>query len=306
MKKATFIAVTMVMLLFAGWAQAEVCFIVNGSFEDDGYIDDINAIEPNGWDVNMPADKFTGYVYSDWVTDANYNLTLYSEWLQAFEVNDMTTVSQQVDLANANEIFFDLRLGNWNADKISAVVLIDEDVVWDSNDLSTGEYPNEVYTVEDKYRDGELHRLSFGLRVKVEETLWQRYFTDWDYIECTEFCGGFGLLAGDFDRDCYVDVNDLKMFTDVWLDAVDPNDKYNLFQDELDPNGIINFLDFAIYADSWDGNMPDLKMFTDVWLEEVGRNHEYNLFQYDKGIINFLDFAIFADNWLKTSYEQGE
>ena len=90
------------------------------------------------------------------------------------------------------------------------------------------------------------------------------------------------------------------MFTDVWLDEVDPDDKYNLFPEGKNAN-IINFLDFAIFANSWDGNMPDLKMFTDVWLEEVDRNHEYNLFQGDKGIINFLDFTIFADNWMETS-----
>ena len=95
------------------------------------------------------------------------------------------------------------------------------------------------------------------------------------------------------------------MFTDVWLDEVDSDDKYNLFQ-----GGIIDFRDFAIFANSWDGNMPDLKMFTDVWLDEVDANNIYNLFHDNdvgpRGVVNFFDFAIFADNWLKSSYEQGE
>ena len=41
---------------------------------------------------------------------------------------------------------------------------------------------------------------------------------------------------------------DLKMFTDVWLEEVDRNHEYNLFQYD---KGIINFLDFAIFADDW-------------------------------------------------------
>ena len=320
MRRVTFIAAAMVVLLFAGWAQAEVCFIVNGSFEDDGWIDDITLKEPNGWDVNLPADKFSGYVHTEWVTDEIYNLTLYSEWV-AFEVNDMATLSQEVCLTDVNYITFDLKLDTffgpppsigtvWDPNKCTAVLLIDGDVVWELNSVGSDardEYYNQTYTVEDKYKVAGPNTLSFGMRVNVDGQLDDFYETQWDFIWFYDLpCRGGGLLAGDFDRDCYVDMKDLKMFTDVWLDEVDPNDKYNLFQDKLDPNGIINFLDFAIFADSWDGNMPDLKMFTDVWLEEVDLNHEYNLFQYDKSIINFLDFAIFADNWLKTSCEQGE
>ena len=40
---------------------------------------------------------------------------------------------------------------------------------------------------------------------------------------------------------------DLKAFTELWLDEVDPNNEYNLFKS----HGIVNFLDFAALADNW-------------------------------------------------------
>ena len=54
------IGVMMMALIAAGWAQAGVCEIINGGFEDDGQINDITMREPNGWDVNLPFGKFTG------------------------------------------------------------------------------------------------------------------------------------------------------------------------------------------------------------------------------------------------------
>ncbi len=84
-----------VVLLFGEWVKGGVSVIVNGSFEDDGYIDYISVQEPNGWsDVNVPTSQFDGQVYHYWVTDGSYNLTLYSYWYVAFEVNDIATVSQ--------------------------------------------------------------------------------------------------------------------------------------------------------------------------------------------------------------------
>lgn len=257
MKKAIFIGIMMVVLLAVNCVQAQDCQIVNGSFEDDGYIADITVKEPNGWDVNLPSGKFKGYVYTDWPTDGIYNLTLYSEWLKTFAVNDTATVSQQVNLTDANEIIFDLNLGPWEPNIFTAVMLIDDDVIWDSNSLGfgPGEYYNRTYTVEDKYRDGSLHRLAFGIRVivNVPSGLLKRYFTDWDYIECTEFCGGGGLLAGDFNHDCYVDYNDLGLFAEVWLSEVEKYDRYNLFKgdDGAEDGGTVTFRDFAVLGLNW-------------------------------------------------------
>ena len=259
MKKVIFIAAAMVVLLFAGWAQAEICFIVNGSFEDDDCnIPDISETEPNGWDVNLPSIWFHGRVDADWPTDANHSLTLESYSYATFEANDTATVSQEVCLTDVNEIIFDVSLVTtldkpWDPNKRSAVLLIDGDVVWESNSVGSdvrGEYCNQTYDVNEIYKDVSLHKLSLGLRVNVAEYSYIHYQVKWDFVGFYDLpCRWF--LVADFNRDCYVDVNDLKMFTDVWLDEVDPDNKYNLFPDESEPNDIINFLDFTIFADNW-------------------------------------------------------
>jgi hypothetical protein len=298
-----------------GLAQASVCQIVNGSFEDDDWISNIAVKDPNGWTANVPADKFRGYVSSDWRTDGSYNLTLYSEFWQTFSPADMATVSQQIPLADVNEIRFDLKLDTyafspWDPNICTAVLLIDDEVVWQSNTIGKdvrGEYRDQAYTVGEKYKTPGLHKLSLGIRVNVEEQLWDRYITNWDSIECTLYCGGGGLLAGDFNRDCYVDVNDLKLLAEAWLGQIDPYDRRNLFRgDDVEGYGTINFFDFAAYANIWDGNISDLQVLAEKWLAEVDLDDEQNLFRGDdvqpSAMVNFLDFRVFADDWLGSSY----
>jgi len=332
MKKVTVIGAIMVMLLLAHWAQAGVSLIRNGSFEDDGWIDDIWETEPNGWDVNGPNDKFGGYVHAEWPTDGNFNLTLYSEWVE-FEVNDMATVSQEVCLTDVNHIIFDLKLDTyfgpppsigtvWDPNKCTAVLLIDGNVVWESNSVGSDvrdEYYNRTYTVEEKYKVAGPNTLSLGMRVNVAESLGDYYMTHWDFIGFYDLpCRGDGLLAGDFDRDCYVDMYDLKMLAEQWLEE-EIDEKYDLFEDD---ENFVNFRDFAIFASYWQDNTcqqpdwcggsdfdqsgvvdsVDLMMFAENWLRWFVLLSDLN----EDGVVNFEDFAIFADNWLKSSYEQSE
>ena len=253
----------MIVILFAaGWAQAGVCEIVNGSFEDDGTIDDIVAQEPNGWDVNVPSGKFTGKTEASWSTDGNFSLSLSSQWFTAFAAGDAAIVSQDVFLKDVNEITFDLKLNTytglgWDPNNAIVFVMIDDEIVWEPNSASSdirGEYIGQSYAVEEKYRDENPHKLSFGLRINIdtEDGFFEFYRVWWDSIDCVIFCGGGGLLAGDFNRDCYVDVNDLEQVSNVWLLEVDSDDKYNLFRDDdLAGFGTINFFDLAILADNW-------------------------------------------------------
>jgi len=262
MRNLIAIEATMLMLFAAGWAQAGVCEILNGSFEDDGTIDDIVAQEPNGWDVNVPSGKFTGKTEASWSTDGNFSLLFSSQWFTAFAAGDAGTVSQDVFLDDVNEITFDLKLNTysglgWDPNNATAVVMIDDEVVWEPNDASSdigGEYTGQSYAVEEKYRDGEPHKLSFGLKINVdtEGGFFEFYRVWWDSIECVIYCDGGGLLAGDFNRDCYVDANDLQQVADVWLLEVESDDKHNLFRgDDLAGFGTINFFDLAILADNW-------------------------------------------------------
>jgi hypothetical protein len=240
MKKVIVTGIMVVLLLAVNHVHAQSCQIINGSFEDDGYIPDIKVKEPNGWDVNIPTGKFKGFVDNDWSTDPNYSLTLHTQTWKTFSIGDMATVSQEVDLTDTNEIFFDLKLESWNANKVSAVMLIDSNVVWDSNNLGSGTYYYQSYTVEEKYRDGELHTASFGIRVKVSEMLYIFYITKWDYIECVPF----ECLPGDLNHNGFVDFIDFALLANYWGEA--PPAEYDLF-----PDGTIDYNDLEVFVKDW-------------------------------------------------------
>jgi len=261
MRNLIAVGAIMLMLSAAGLANAEVCEIVNGSFEDDGTINDIMAQEPNGWEPNVPSGTFTASIDTAWSTAGRFSLVIYSQWFTAFDAND-AMVSQDIFLDDVNEITFDLNLGTytglaWDPNIATAVVMIDNQIVWEPNSASAdikGEYIGQSYAVEEKFRDGNPHKLSVGLRINIdtEDGFFEFYLVRWDSIECVIYCGGGGLLAGDFNRDCIVDVNDLQQVTDVWLLEVDSDDKHNLFRDDdLAGYGTINFFDLAIFADNW-------------------------------------------------------
>jgi len=254
------------LLSAVGVTEAGVCGIVNGSFEDDGYVRDIVATEPNGWTVNVPSSKFVGYVYQDWPTEGTYNLTIYSQ-RAIFQVGDMATVSQDMELSDADQIVFDLKLASdwspWDPSLCSAVVLIDGDVVWNSDllDLDTeGGYRDQVCPIAGKYRTAGLHKVSLGLRINETAALWERYYTHWDAIEikCRLPCGGGALLPGDVNNDCLVDARDLMMMAATWLADVPAGSTLNLGAgDQEDPNGvvgIVNFFDLAVFGEYWLGS----------------------------------------------------
>jgi hypothetical protein len=324
MKTIKVFTAVIIMLMMAQRTQAGVYSIVNGSFENDGYIADITAHEPNGWsDVNIPAGKFAGWISSDWATDGSYNLTLSSYWYVGFEANDIAMVSQEVYLTDVNEIIFDLKLQTypfdkaWDPGKRTVLVMIDGVEVWNSDDYQfplNGEYIDQIIGVD--VLDRELHKLSLCIRADVNETstnVDRLYYAHWDSIAFKIHCGGLGFLLEDFNRNCYVDMSDLGMLANVWLSEIasedDPNNRYNLYRnDEIQPYGTINFFDYAVFPGTLDVNMPDLKVFFEGWLNEVDIDNEYNLYHGDdvhpRLIINFPDFAIFADRWLQSGYDQ--
>ena len=296
-RKTTFIAVTMVVLLFGHWAQAGVSVIMNGSFENDACsIYDITAVPPYRWDdINLPEGKFGGYVDTDWSSHGDYSLTLYSEAFGTFEANDTATVSQQVYLTDVITITFNVQLSTdwwpgirWDPNKFSAVLLIDGDVVWDSNNSEpdeNDEYREQTWPVDEKYKDGSLHTLSLGIKANaVQETpSYIFYIARWDFVRFDTHCdcGGFDYPPGDFNRDCSVDWLDFEMMFDQWLDP-EPDEKYDLFPDD---NNIFNFHDFAVFANVW----------------VTGGFEQENILLYgdlnNDGIVNLKDLAITAEDW---------
>lgn len=296
MKKTTVTAAVMVMLLLAQRTQAGVSLIMNGSFESDGIINDIAVKAPQRWcDVNIPSDKFGGWVNTLWKTHGNYSLSLYSGFV-TFTAGDMITVSQQVYLTDVNQIIFDLRLGTiagylWDPGKRSALLLIDGNVVWDSSDWmpdASGEYRNQMVDVNEIYKDAGPHTLSLAMRANVSEIEWFfQYLAQWDFVKFDTHCGGFGYLPEDLNHDCYVDMLDLKVLAGQWL-KVDAKGEYDLY-----PDGIVNFGGFARLANKWmsyrDWRDWDDPNFLNLELLDGDLD--------DDGIVNLRDFAILTGDW---------
>ena len=315
------IGVVMVMLLTGNLAWSEDCGIVNPSFEDDGAID-LAITNPNGWSVDLLGGSFGGNIYTNWhVGDGLYSLSLHLKTRVQYYPGDMAKVStaEPINLTGIDQINFNLKLDHdyvstqWDPNICTAVVLVDEDVVWESNSAGsdvTGEYLDQAYVVENKYKDDELHTLSLGMRINVEAYYWSNkdYILRWDAIGCTLHCGGAAPLAGDINDDCCVDGNDLKLLAEVWLgEAIEPNDPANLYHGDDDPTNFatIDFRDFAVYAGDWDGTMYGLAGLAEYWLATVDPDYEYNLFTEDdirpRGEINFMDLAVLGNNWLECS-----
>jgi hypothetical protein len=278
--------------------------IKNGSFEADGYINDISAEAPQYWcDVSLPANKFYGYVDSDWGTQGYgtedpYSLTIFSYKYGTFAVNDTGAVSQQVYFEeDVNELIFDVKLatssGVWDPAKRTALVIIDGNEVWESNSVGTdvrGEYLDQSYVVEDKYKDGNPHTLSLALRANVSGTPYIYYYAQWDFIKFDKYCGGFGYLPEDFDGDCYVDTSDLRVLAEAWLTEV-PGQRCDLSGD-----GVIDFKDFSFFANYWKANS-----FWENWGNSNCYAMELLLSDIDdSGEVDYGDILMLADDWLNT------
>ncbi len=313
MSKAAIIGVMMFVMLSGNLVRADDCEIVNGSFEDDRRIDDITMEDPNGWDVSVQSEWFAGKVLKEgderaWVTEGDFNLELFTTRYKTFDVNDMIKLSQQLDLTEVNDISFDIYLDTypvtkkWNPVECTAVLLIDEDVVWESNSVGSdarGPYLDQVYDVNDKYRDGELHTLSLGMRVNVGVKVNTAYITYWDFVRCA-FREYRDFPRGDINLDYLVDMNDMVVVAELWLEEVDPNAVSNLSgEGDLLGFGNINFMDFAFLAGDWEGGFTQVKSLADKWLGAVEPNDVDNLFHEDdvdpNGVIDFFDFAELAE-----------
>jgi len=293
MKRTVFIA-AVIMLLFGHWARAAVSVIMNGSFENDAWPEDqyITEYPPYKWpEVDLRVRKFGGLVSTDWSTHGHYSLTLFSQGLGGVDANDMATLSQEVYLRDVGHIIFNLRLSTnwdirWDPNRFSAVLLIDQDVVWDSNDWDpdeNDEYREQVAAIDEKYKDKNLHRLSLGIRANAPEptATFVCHIAQWDFVRFDTHCdcGGFDYPPGDFNRDCLVDWLDFGMVFDQWLTAK-PEKKFDLFSDD---DNIFNLRDFAVFADTWNSG-------------ESGQEKDLLFADFNNdGIVNMKDFAISAE-----------
>ncbi len=300
MKRSVLITSAAFVLLVGQWALGGVSLVMNGSFENNGSVSDITSEAPQYWcDVNMPAGKFGGFVSTDWQSHDSYSLSIYAEQGVTMADGNEAVVSQKVYLADVNEIIFDLQLSTsywlvpWDRLKRSAQVRVDGNVVWDSNDFTPNvddEYLDQRVYIGDVngIHDANLHTLSLVLRAITGSTDF-RHYAQWDFVKFDTHCGGFGYLPEDFDKDCFVDVNDLGVLAGQWL-VEQPDYSFDLFGDDKD---IVNFSDYAVFADSW--------LFNSFWENRDENNcYEVELLSSDlnnDGIVDMHDYAVLAGNW---------
>jgi hypothetical protein len=125
-------------------------------------------------------------------------------------------------------------------------------------------------------------------------------------------------LPGDSDYDGDIDAFDLAAFCDQWLLS-----KLSADIALLDGDGVVDFLDWAVFAKAWqstseplsanwnpkcdiapdggDGivDMDDLTVFVSQWLQLGAWSAELAPEPDGDGFVNMLDFAVLADNWLE-------
>ncbi len=255
------IALVVTLMLATGSHVRADCAVVNGSFESYGPVDNIYVRGLDGWDVQLPEGLFSGRIVTAWSTEGPHSLLLSANMMLTFADGELGTVSQMILMNDVDRIVFDLKLdtfgSGWDPTVFAAVVLVDQDVVWASDfeqaDIR-GEYRDQAYVVDDKYRDGQLHRLAFGLRANTGGQFWTTYIGYWDSIRCTSRTCSGDALTGDFNRDCAVDVDDLMMMAGQWLAEVPLDSPYNLgttVDESSRGTGTVNFLDLAAFSNNW-------------------------------------------------------
>lgn len=308
----------LIMAMMGNKTLAGVNVVFNGSFENDGDISPITIVDTPDywWDVNFPP-QFSGNVFDAWSTNSSYCLTIFSKATTTFLEDDMATISQELYMGDANEIVFDLRLETfpssqvWDPAKRSAVVLIDDVVVWESNSVGgdvRGNYFDQTIDISG-INDSLLHKLSLGIIVNEADSPAFQYLVRWDYMRFDLYCQGHGYLPPDLDADCDVDWDDLEILASHWLPEIwsQQTVKCNLFTD-----GEIDSSDFAVFADYWltdsfsyDDEHPDSLLSMDLNSDGTVDFIDFAILTVDVDSPDYGDVSEMASQWLLTSWLYG-
>jgi hypothetical protein len=114
-------------------------------------------------------------------------------------------------------------------------------------------------------------------------------------------------IAGDFTFDGKVDLADLKELSEIWLSPTPISEK------DLYPDGIINFMDFAVLVNNWlkttvpadldiDGDVDfgDFALLANQWLGDCNAPDWCSGCDFDRiGSVDVLDLAEFAQHCLE-------
>jgi hypothetical protein len=103
-------------------------------------------------------------------------------------------------------------------------------------------------------------------------------FRDFTYLAANWQKAGRGLW-GDLNQNNAVNLNDLGLFSDGWLETAN---WYKLIAEDINNSGIVNFGDFAVVRANW--QIPGTALYGDL-------NNDW--------FIDCFDLAILAEHWLE-------
>jgi hypothetical protein len=143
---------------------------------------------------------------------------------------------------------------------------------------------------------------SAGGSPHTTEQMYQKAtYTSWDFKDYWTICEGTNYpkfqwqesLPGDFTCPDGVDFVDYSVLAKQWM-----LEKLSYDIAPAGGDGIVNFLDWAVFADSWQGDMIQLSEFMSQWLQRGVYNADIAPVPDGDGVVNTFDFVLFAENWL--------
>ncbi len=285
MKKKCICFAAAAILLIISCGAFGMDYIMNGSFENSF----------NSWDINVPGDFVADRQTGSGTTNGTYNLRIYSPRFGVFNPGDTAMATQSVVIKHSEHIIFDVKLSAkkgttpvpWGGSVATAMVLIDGLPVWQSEPNADGQMLNVAADVN-QYADGNSHNISLALQINFSGELNTSYLTQWDFVKFDRFCGGYGYLYEDINRDCYVNIGDIALMGQYWLKeaqtlpfAIECIDSGN--------DGIIGGQELESIAYAWldctswaDGNCLPLDYPPDA--------NDIN----GDGVVNFYEYAVVA------------
>ena len=123
----------------------------------------------------------------------------------------------------------------------------------------------------------------------------------WDFLYTWRICDGTNypklqwepVLLGDFTCPDGVDFIDYSILAKQWM-----LQKLSFDTVPTGGDGIVNFLDFAAFAENWQGDYDQFYAFASQWLNRGMFNADFAPIPTGDGIVDIKDLAIFAGNWL--------
>ncbi len=280
-------------------------FLDNGRWLKYAGSDNSNY-DASSWEYN-PVEDFSdpfdpGPDYFDIVRLKQTSAFIDASLTRVWESHQVGFTTGKNDIPDGNMIDLGYHYANWGYTSVGEPNLLcdfDGDFYIGENDLSL----LLEYWLEPYFNPGEVNRASPDIDKDGVVT-----FRDYSLF-AGEYLSADPNLLCDFDGDSVVDLKDLRIMTEYWLEPYFPD---NIPLD-MDEDGYITFKDFSFLAGEWlltgqglncDFNgdsvvgIPDLLYMLDFWLEPY-KLKTLPLDVDNDNFISFTDYCVLANEWRK-------